>query len=66
MCDGRAEGRAKGARLIEIQLPKCKVFLTQEEIRRLLLRDRELYEEGIRRGKSILRARAAREREMRE
>ena len=47
---------------IEIQLPKCRVFLTQAEIHRLLQQDLELFAVAIRRGKAILRARKARER----
>lgn len=45
-------------RYIEIQLVKCRVFLTQEEINKLLQLDPELLAEAIRRGKAILRARA--------
>jgi hypothetical protein len=49
-------------RYIEIQLPKCKVFLTPEEINYMLQRNPEMFAEAIRRGKGILRARKARER----
>ena len=49
-------------RFIEIQLPKCRVFLTQEEINRLLQLDPVIFAEAIRRGKAMLRARKARER----
>lgn len=49
-------------RYIEIQLPKCRVFLTPEEINRLLQLDRELFAEALRRGKGIMRARKQRER----
>lgn len=45
-------------RYIEIQLIKCRVFLTQEEINRLLQLDPELFATAIRRGKAILRVRA--------
>lgn len=45
-------------RYIEIQLVKCRVFLTQEEINRLLQMDPVLFATAIRRGKAILRARA--------
>ena len=47
---------------IEIQLPKCRVFLTPAEIHRLLQQDLELFTKAIRRGKAIIRARKARER----
>ena len=47
---------------IEIQLPKCRVFLTPDEINRLLQQDLELFATAIRRGKAIIRARKARER----
>lgn len=49
-------------RYIEIQVTKCRVFLTAEELRQLLQREPELFAESIRRGKAILRARKARER----
>ena len=51
---------------IEIKLPGCRVFLLPEEINRLLQRDPALFAEGLRRGKAILRARKAREREGRK
>lgn len=40
---------------IEIALPKCKVFLTQKEFQSLLMRDKELYKLGLKRGKAISR-----------
>lgn len=49
-------------RYIEIQLPKCRVFLLPEEINRLLQLDPALFAESLRRGKGILRARKAQER----
>ena len=54
---------AERRRFIELQLPGCRVFLTVEEINRLLQRDPALFAEGLRRGKAIMRARKARERE---
>lgn len=42
---------------IEIQLTKCKVFLTEQEFIGLLARDPVLWEDAIRRGKAILRSR---------
>lgn len=55
-------GCAKQQKYIEIKLPGCKVFLTPAEVNRLLLLDPELWETAIRRGKAVLRARAAQER----
>lgn len=49
---------AERRKFIEIKLPGCRVFLLPEEINRLLQRDPELYAEGLRRGKAIIRARA--------
>ncbi len=45
------------SRLIEVKLPKCTLFLTEQELLSLLARDRVLWETAIRRGKVILRAR---------
>jgi len=41
---------------IEIKLNKSIVYLTPEEINRLLLKDLELYRVGIKRGKAFIRA----------
>lgn len=43
--------------MIEIRLRKCRVFLTAEEVERLLKHDPELWEAALRRGKAIMRAR---------
>lgn len=48
---------------IEIQLPKCRVFLTPQEINQLLQKDPHLYATGLKRGKGILRIRQQKERE---
>jgi hypothetical protein len=48
---------------IEIKLPKCVVYLTQEEMNRLLQTDRDLYMTGLRRGKGISRHRVQKSRE---
>lgn len=44
-------------RYIEIKLPRCVVFLTATEINRLLQKDPDLFAEGLRRGKAIMRRR---------
>ncbi|NLI11159.1 MAG: hypothetical protein GX425_00705, partial [Peptococcaceae bacterium] len=49
-------GKRRRYRYIEIQIQKCRVFLTPEEMSRLLQKDPELFAAGIRRGKAILRA----------
>lgn len=41
---------------VEIKLPKCKVFLTRQEISNLLAKDPELFETAIKRGKAFTRA----------
>lgn len=51
-------------RLIEIRLSKCTLFLTEEELWRLVSTDARLWEAGIRRGKAILRARKRKAREV--
>ena len=48
---------------LEIRLPKCTVFLRPAEINRLLMQDPVLFQQAIQRGKGILRARQARERQ---
>lgn len=44
--------------MVEVRLPKCRLFFTQQEIESLLKRDPELWEAALRRGKAIMRARA--------
>ncbi|MDI7245860.1 MAG: hypothetical protein QME92_00060 [Bacillota bacterium] len=44
--------------MIEIRLPKCRLFLSEAEIESLLKRDPELWEAALKRGKAITRARA--------
>lgn len=51
--------------MVEIRLPKCRLFFTQQEIESLLKRDPELWEAALRRGKAIMRARAREARETR-
>ncbi len=51
-------------RYIEIKLTKHTLFLTEHELVQLLSRDVDLWREGIRRGKAILRARKERAREV--
>jgi hypothetical protein len=53
----------KDTNYIEIQLIKCKVFLTPAEINQLLQKDPELFTLALRRGKGILRSRANRDRQ---
>jgi hypothetical protein len=50
-------------KLIEVKLPKYTVFLTSNEIQSLLRQDVTIWQESIRRGKYILRARKQRGRE---
>jgi hypothetical protein len=45
--------------MIEIRLKKYRLFLTEQELQSLLARDPELWATAIRRGKGVLRARAA-------
>jgi hypothetical protein len=49
-------------RYIEIKLTKHTLFLTEQELNRLLSHDVDLWQEAIRRGKAILRARQAEQR----
>lgn len=53
-------------RYLEIKLTKCTLFLTEQELVHLLSRDVDLWQEAIRRGKAILRARKERAREVRK
>jgi len=50
--------------VIEIRLKKYRLFLTENELQSLLARDPDLWKTAIRRGKAVLRARAARKREV--
>ncbi len=52
--------------MIEIQLPKCRLFLTEEEVQSLLKHEPELWEAALKRGKIITRARQRRERQRKE
>lgn len=52
--------------LIEIKMPKCTLFFTQQELQQLLARDRDLWVRAIKRGKHILRARKEKARAARE
>lgn len=52
--------------MIEVRLPKCRVFLTEQEIESLLKHDPELWEAALKRGKAITRARQRRERQQKE
>lgn len=51
------------ARYIEIKLAKCTLFLTQEEIQKLLKNEPAIWGEALKRGKYILRSRKQKERE---
>jgi hypothetical protein len=52
--------------MIEIRLTKCRVFLTEQEIERLLKHEPELWQTALKRGKAITRARQRRERQRKE
>lgn len=52
--------------MIEVRLPKCRLFLTEEEVQGLLKHDPELWEAALKRGKAITRARQRRERQQKE
>ena len=49
-------GRPK---LIELRLAKYRLYLTEQEITRLLAQDPDLWKEAVRRGKAITRVRRA-------
>ncbi|MEW6229374.1 MAG: hypothetical protein AB1700_15005 [Bacillota bacterium] len=49
--------------MVEIRLPKCRLFLTEEEVKHLLKHDPELWETALRRGKVVMRARRRDERQ---
>ncbi|MFS0672586.1 MULTISPECIES: hypothetical protein [Ornithinibacillus] len=51
---------------IEIPVYKSKIFLTEEEISKLLRKDMELYKLGLKRGKAFIRSKQQREREERK
>lgn len=53
----------KNDSLVEIRLPKTTLFLTPAEINRLLAQNPALFQQAILRGKGILRARKAKQRE---
>lgn len=53
----------KSDKLIEVRLPGHTVFLKASEIHCLLRQDAGIWQEGIKRGKYILRARKQRQRE---
>ena len=48
---------------IEVKLPGCTAFLTNNEIQTLLRSDMRLYKESLKRGKYILRSRKQKQRE---
>ncbi|WP_156321506.1 hypothetical protein [Halalkalibacter akibai] len=48
---------------IEIKLKKCKIYLTEQELKSLLLTNIPLYKESLKRGKSITRTINQRKRE---
>ncbi|MBT2679554.1 hypothetical protein J7E38_11110 [Bacillus sp. ISL-35] len=49
-------------KFIEIKLTKHSIYLTEEEIRRLLSNQPEVYTEGIKRGKAFKRSNQLKER----
>jgi len=53
---------------VEIRTTKCRLFLTEAELQKLLARDPALWKKALKRGKAIKRARraAAREGESRD
>jgi len=52
--------------MIEIRLPKHRLFLTEEEVQSLLKHEPEIWEAALKRGKAITRARQRRERQQKE
>lgn len=48
---------------IEIQLPKCKIYLTHEEINGLLQKDLSLFKTALKRSKGIIRHNQQKQRE---
>jgi len=49
-------------RFIKVKLPGFVVYLSPDEINRLLLLDQTIFEQAVRRGKAFKRAKQARER----
>lgn len=45
------------ARMLEIKLQRCVLYLTESELQSLLARDPELWREALKRGKAFTRAR---------
>ncbi|MGI6513514.1 MAG: hypothetical protein ACOX3D_04050 [Syntrophomonadales bacterium] len=52
--------------LIEIKMPKCTLFFTQQELQQLLARDPALWARAVKRGKGVRRAEAMEAREAKE
>ncbi|MGC9935430.1 hypothetical protein [Priestia aryabhattai] len=48
---------------VMIKLPKCRVYLTHEEVGELLKNDIRLFELGLRRGKGVHRHQIQKQRE---
>lgn len=51
-------------KLIEVDLPGYKIFLTKSEIQTLLKSDPDIWKESLKRGKYIMRSRMQQEREL--
>lgn len=49
-----------GPQYIEIKLTKCRLFLTEAELQKLLSRDPALWKKALKRGKAVQRAEARR------
>jgi hypothetical protein len=52
-------------KMIKIEMPRCSLFLTEQEILALMAKNQELWTRAIGRGKAFLRNEAARKREAR-
>jgi hypothetical protein len=50
-------------KMIKIEMPRCSLFLTEQEILGLLAKDRRLWTEAIGRGKALLRNETTRKRQ---
>lgn len=50
------------SRFIEVKLPKFTIYLTAQEIHRLLLLDETIFKQAVQRGKAFNRAAQARQR----
>lgn len=48
--------------MLEIKLPKCVLYLTEQELTGLLAKDPELWKTSLKRGKAFTRAGQTRER----